>query len=239
MEKKNCSVSDSLGVSVTCPAGSWPDEGFLAEIHLNTPVKEVLEKAAKALNISSIENFEAQVSQHTIDISKSFKELGLNCIVHLVMYKRETGGGAHPLLSQEIFNKEISRLTPHLLNPRGWSLKEINYPKLVIQFSAPEKEDLVVSCDCEDYPSTPPSYSFLNTNNVFLNQISGLQNGFINQSPHPVTSRIFICAPGAREFHTHPSHVNERWENFNNNLNTYGIIAMLDKIYHTWHKGNK
>lgn len=234
MEKDNCSVPSSLAVRVSSTSGFWPADDLFAEIDANTSLKEVIHKAAHFLNLSSIDEFEAHFCQKKLNLNASFKELGLSCLVNIVLHKPEKGGGSNPLFAPKIFEDEVQKLSPTFLGPRGWSIKSSNYPLLEIQFSCDGREDLIVECRCENYPSEAPSYSFKNAQGSFLTQIPGVNNGYINQSAHPLTGKAFVCAAGAREFHTHPSHINERWENYQIRLNEFGILPVLSKIYHVW-----
>lgn len=238
VEKSNCGLKDKLAVRISTTSGSWPDENLFYEIDLDTPIQETLNEAAEALNLASVTGFIAKECQKELDLSKSFRQLGLRHLVEIDYSKLEKGGGSHPLLSQEIFNSELRKLTKSFLSSRNWKLLNKEYPNLEIEMNADNRDTFIVSAECSDYPSQVPSYIFKNKENKTLTKIEGIRGGgFINLGCHPISRGSFICTPGAREYHTHRSHVNDKWENHRAKLHEYGIIAMLSKIYNFWIKG--
>ena len=74
--------------------------------------------------------------------------------------------------------------------------------------------ELVLSVGCENWDGTPPTAELL------LPDGSPLQPGEWPQDPinrgivigHPDYERKFFCRPGFREYHTHPVHMNDPWD---------------------------
>lgn len=233
----SCSLDRFAGVRVSTTAGSWPSDDCFAEVSLDTPIQEVLQKAATALNIVITNDYVVRHCGKILEASKTFQKSGLRCLVELEFSKLEKGGGAHPLLSQEFFLKETEKLTPTFIRTRNWKIISKNYPELLIEINSENKEPLRVLCNLHDYPTTAPSYQFLDKNQNLLIALPGINGGYINMSPHPISGGAFICAPGAREYHTHSSHTNDHWENYRNRLEDYGIIPMLSKISNFYSNG--
>jgi hypothetical protein len=238
-ENKNKNKTKTVAVRVSTTAGFWPSEELLMEVDKDIPIKEVLAAAAEALNIASTSDYLAKVDQRNLDPNQTFAEEKLSCIVEIEYSKIVKGGGAHPLLTKKEAEKEISKLTSKFLEQRGWEILNHLQPRLKIKFSAPAREDLLVDVNYDDYPSSPPSYIFRNFKDEILTSIPSLPGGFINMSAHPISQSAFICAPGAREYHSHSSHVNDLWDNYRSLSDEYGIVAMLSKIYNFWLSGGK
>lgn len=238
MEKEKCGFNDSVGVRVSTSSGFYPEENLFYEANLDTPISEVLKIAASALNLASTDGFVAKVCHKEIDVNKTFRENGMKCLIAIHYTKLEKGGGSSPLLSQEIFDREVSKITNKFLEIRNWKLVEAKYPNLTVEMTDWNRPSLIVTANCEAYPSSPASYVFKDINKKPLTLIPGLTpGGYINQSAHPVTNVAFICAPGAREYHTHSGHANDLWDNYRPRLNEYGLIPMLDKIHNFWVSG--
>lgn len=233
----SCSLDRFVGVRISTTAGSWPSEDCFAEVNLETPIQEILQKAATALNIIITNDYVVKHCGKILEATKTFQKSGLRCLVELEFSKLEKGGGAHPLLSQEFFIKETDKLTPTFTRARNWKIISKNFPELLVEMSSESKEPLRVLCNLQDYPTTAPSYKFLNKENSPLVTIPYLKGGYINMSAHPISKTAFICAPGAREYHTHGSHAQDLWDNYRNKLDEYGLIAILSKISNFYANG--
>lgn len=239
MESENgsCSLNHLVAVRVSTTAGCWPAEDLFYEVNLETTIQEVLQKAAAALNLVITSDYVVKHCNKVLEASRSFQKSGLRHLVELEFSKIEKGGGAHPLLSQEFFIKETDKLTPTFARIRNWKVLSISYPQVLIEMNSSNKETLRVLCDCSDYPTTAPSYKFMDRNNSILTSIPGLNGGYINMSAHPISRSAFICAPGAREYHTHDSHKNDHWDNYRQRLDDFGLIATLSKISNFYANG--
>lgn len=239
MEKKigSCDLSNLVGVRVSTTAGCWPGEDLFYEASLETSIQEVLLKAAQSLNIVITNDYVVKHCNKVIDPNSTFQKSGLRHLIELEFSKIEMGGGAHPLLSQELLKKELDRLTETFLRIRNWKVHSSKLPSFIVEMNSEGRDPLYVRCDCTDYPTTAPSYQFLDKSLNLLTSLPGINGGYINMSPHPITGGAFICAPGAREYHTHSSHTNDLWENYRNRLEDYGIIPMLSKISNFYSNG--
>jgi hypothetical protein len=228
--KDSCLLNDFVAVRVSTTAGCWPAEDLFFEAKLETSIQEVLLKAAAALNLVVTNDYVVKHCNKVLEASNTFQKSGLRHLVELEFSKIEKGGGAHPLLSQEFFINETDKLTPTFTRIRNWKVLSNAYPELIIEMTSLDKDPIRVLCNCSDYPTTPPSYKFLDRNNSPLVNILGVNGGYINMSPHPVSHTAFICAPGAREYHTYDGHKNDLWDNYRTRLEDYGLIATLSKI---------
>lgn len=137
-------------------------------------------------------------------------------------------------LSKAIFEKQTSGLSGTLLEIRSWQINECLYPILDVTFNSTSRKPLRIRMDCENYNEEPASIQLLNPDGTFLvNAPNG--HGVINNSCHPKTNHPFICSPGSREYHQHPSHTNDNWDNYKDH-SSYDLGGMLTQIYNSWNK---
>lgn len=143
----------------------------------------------------------------------------------------------HAAVSRGLFEEQVGRWPPDLARARGWVLPEVKYPILDLAFTAPNRTTLRLRCDYTDWDELPPSIELLDVDGTALTILPPNPTGVFNAGPHPITGRPFICMAGAREFHTHSSHLNERWEQFRGKPGFEDVGAILTKLWHAWQKG--
>lgn len=83
-----------VAVAVITPSGIYPSEDTLARVARDTPVSEVLQRAATHLKLTNTADWVLRVGERTLSASETFKHQGLTCIVDLEWHKAEGGGGA-------------------------------------------------------------------------------------------------------------------------------------------------
>lgn len=141
-------------------------------------------------------------------------------------------------LSAEVFSMQTKNFTARLLELRSWTVNEMSPPILDVTFAAPGRKDFRVKVRCEDYDQQPATFELLSGNGEFLMSTNApAGQGVINTGNHPDTGRPFICSPGSRQYHTHPSHLNDPWENYRNKPG-YDLGGMLTQIHNAWLKTN-
>lgn len=138
------------------------------------------------------------------------------------------------ILSKELFKEQTRHFSPKLLDLRSWILNELQYPIIDITFLNPTRASFRVRIKCENYDELPCSFEFLDSNGEYLIKIPR-GSGVINHGNHPTTKKPFVCSPGSLEYHTHPNHVADLWENYRGKSG-FDIGGMITQIHNAWLK---
>ena len=114
-------------------------------------------------------------------------------------------------IAQERFSKLGVRLQRNDLKVRLW------LPGLV--------DGTVILLDGAGYDAEPMSLSVVDTGGqpVAANQWPGA----LCHGEHPVLRRPFACLRGLREYHAHPSHVGDNWDNYRNTIRLVDLVAHI------------
>ena len=144
----------------------------------------------------------------------------------------------HELASRALFEDEVKKLRPELLETRGWVLFAKEYPILDVGFTARDGAKIRLLLSCQEWNDRPPSVDLLDWDGQRLPAIQRDPAGVFNNSAHPQTGRPFICMKGVREYHTHPSHARDAWESIkgSDNFTLGGILTQLWHVWRTIHK---
>jgi len=150
-------------------------------------------------------------------------------------------------VSRKKFDEAVAKLTPRLLKNYGWRLVEAAYPNLDIVFETGASPPLRLRLTCDGWDETPPAITLLTAEGVPLSTSNAADmtygpmfarsNSVFNTSAHDMTGRPFICMRGSREFHTHPSHRHEAWENYRR-LSGNDLIGLVVQLWRVW-KGKR
>lgn len=143
----------------------------------------------------------------------------------------------HPVASKALFDQEVRNFSPALAQRRGWTFHTIEYPIIDCSFTAPGRTTFRVRLACDDWDDRPPSITLHATDGALLTALPANPTGVFNAGPHPSAGRPFVCMRGAREYHTHPSHVNEPWESVKDN-SSYTLGNILTQLWNAWQKGS-
>ena len=144
----------------------------------------------------------------------------------------------HEAASRALFEEEVSKLGPELLEARRWTLTKREFPLLEVEFSADDGARLRLRLACDDWNDRPPSVVFLDAQGQALPSIERDPAGVFNNSAHPSTGKPFICMKGVREYHTHPSHIADAWATVRNN-DRFTLGGILTQIWRVWRKLHK
>jgi hypothetical protein len=137
-------------------------------------------------------------------------------------------------LSANLFEYQTKHFSERLLEARAWMVNKMSYPILDVTFSYPGRKLFRVRMICSNYDELPVSIELLGGDGSYLAVVpSG--SGVINGGIHQNTQRPFICSPGSLEYHTHPSHLTDHWENFKGKSG-YDLGGMLTQIHNAWLK---
>jgi hypothetical protein len=136
----------------------------------------------------------------------------------------------HAVLARMLFEKDVEILGT-MLDNRNWTLNSAEFPILDVTFKG--TRPLRVRLECGDWDGVPPSAELLNQDGTDL--ADAIPGGIFNGSAHPSTGKTFVCMRGIREYHTHPSHVQEKWDGYRgqDGMNLTGI---LDQLSRGWRK---
>lgn len=137
-------------------------------------------------------------------------------------------------LSKALFVEQTQHFNARLLELRSWKMNGISYPNLDITFYQPGRKPFRVRMRCDNYDELPPSIDLLSEAGDYLTQIP-TGSGVINGGNHPSTHRPFICSAGSLEYHTHPSHLNDAWENYKGKSD-FDLGGILTQIFYAWQK---
>ena len=132
--------------------------------------------------------------------------------------------------ARALFEAQVKKLEP-AAKLRGWHIYEKAFPTIDVGFRHDSRPELRVRLSAPNWNDDPPSVELLDATGIPLTQANTPRHGFFNVNAHPTTGRPFICSPGALEYHTHPSHTSDRWENYKA-ASTLGDI--LTRAYNAW-----
>lgn len=142
----------------------------------------------------------------------------------------------HPAASKLLFNEHASFLSKPLAGRREWVFHRINFPLIDCVFQATGRTTLRLRLLCDDWNDVPPAISLHAEDGTLLADLPHNPTGVFNPGPHPETNRPFVCMRGAREYHTHPSHVSDSWERVKGN-SSYTLGGILTQLWNAWRKG--
>lgn len=140
----------------------------------------------------------------------------------------------NPVLSKVFFESQTKDLGGRIAQIRSWVIHSLTYPVIDISFTHGNRKAFRVRMKCENYNELPPSIELLSKDEKFLKKVP-IGTFVLNQGPHPITKRPFICNPGSLEYHTHRSHKNDLWDNYRKRPE-YNLGGILTQIYNAWCK---
>jgi hypothetical protein len=143
----------------------------------------------------------------------------------------------HPAAAQALFAEETAAFTQALAARRAWTFHTVAFPMIDCSFSAMNRTPLRLCFTCDDWNDLPPSISLHSLDGALLMQPLTNTTGVFHPGPHPGTRRLFICMRGAREYHTHPSHVGDHWSNVRGQ-SSFTLGGILTQVWHAWLKGS-
>lgn len=137
-------------------------------------------------------------------------------------------------LSRAVFLRDTASLNPRLAVNRGWTILRCEHPILdvVVRHAT---QALRLRFDCTGWDDIPPSIELLDEAGHHLAIVPPC-GGILNGGPHPTTGRPFVCMRGSREFHTHPGHLSELWDNYRGKPGN-DVLGLLDQLSRAWKRG--
>jgi len=141
----------------------------------------------------------------------------------------------HDAVSKQLFDRAVANLGAELCLARGWTVLATAYPVLEVEFSAPTREPIRLRARCDSWDSVPVSLEWLDAEGGALANIPQGPGGQLNNSSHPQTGRPFVCMAGVREYHTHPSHLGDSWDNYRGRPG-YDLGGVITQVWRAWQK---
>jgi hypothetical protein len=138
----------------------------------------------------------------------------------------------HKTVSKALFDKQAG-FPPVLLVERHWEIVAREFPVLDLIFKGSGRVPLRLQFICPDWNELPPSIALLSADGAYLTVIPRDPGGVFNPSAHPTTGRPFICMKGALEYHTHTSHLNDRWDALRGH-SSYDLGGIVTQVWRAW-----
>lgn len=139
----------------------------------------------------------------------------------------------HELVSRQLFEDGVRGLTPELAKDRGWTIHKVEYPVVDISFAAPNRKTIRARFLFDDWDAQPPSVEWLSPEGDYLSALPASPRGQLNSSAHETTGRPFVCMVGVREYHTHPSHRTDQWDNYRGRPG-YDLGGIITQVWRAW-----
>jgi hypothetical protein len=142
----------------------------------------------------------------------------------------------HPAAARAKFDHDVAQLSPALAQRRLWVFHTLAFPLIDCSFTGEARTQLRLRLHCDDWNDLPPEVSLHAADGTPLTVLSPNPTNVFHNGPHPTTNRPFICMAGTREYHTHPSHLNDLWEARKGHSN-FDLGGILTQIWNAWLKG--
>ena len=140
----------------------------------------------------------------------------------------------HKAACKVLFDRQVG-FAPAVLVERGWEEISCEFPILEVLFTSAGRVPLRVKMGCADWNELPPSIGLFDREGNYLSVIPRDPAGVFNASSHPCVGRPFICMRGSLEYHTHPSHLNDPWEQLRGKSG-YDLGGILTQVWRAWKK---
>lgn len=138
------------------------------------------------------------------------------------------------VLSRAAFERDVGRLDSRLASRLGWTVVQRDFPILDVVIHH-RSRPLRLRLDCAGWDDMPPSIELLAEDGSHLATVPpGIP--VFNPGGHPATGRPFVCMRGSREFHTHPSHLSESWDNYRGQPGN-DLLGLVEQLGRAWKRG--
>lgn len=99
---------------------------------------------------------------------------------------------------------------------KSWRIASAIYPVLAVVLRHRRcGREIEFRFACNDWDELPPSLSLHDPDDGREFSWSDWpKGGWTVHASHPSTGKPFLCLPGIREYHTHPSHLCDKWEGY-------------------------
>ncbi len=131
---------------------------------------------------------------------------------------------ANEAIARPLFEKDVDAITDSLAERLQLAVHAKQWP--VLDVTIEHTKPLRLRFTCDSWNDVPPSIQIQNSDGTPQRSLPG---GVFHAGPHPATGLPFVCMRGSREYHNHPSHLNDTWEQYRNQdgMNIVGILMQL------------
>jgi hypothetical protein len=136
-------------------------------------------------------------------------------------------------LSRAAFEADMGRLDPVAAKRFGWTVVAAEYPVFDVIFNHATAVPLRLRLDCRQWDELPPSIELLDASGTPVGAAPPNVGGVFHPGRHPSTGRYFVCMRGAREYHTHPSHLTDHWSNYRGTSGN-DLIGIVSQLWRAW-----
>lgn len=137
-------------------------------------------------------------------------------------------------LAKALFDNQVARLSPRLLKLRGWTVLGRDYPMLDILFEGEGRQPLRLRFLFDDWDANPPSVELLSKGGGALANIPQ-SPGRQFHAGFGGGTKPFICMAGIREYHAHPQHRPDSWDNYRG-TSDFDLGGIVTKVWSAWTK---
>ena len=136
-------------------------------------------------------------------------------------------------LSRANFERDVGGIDARSARRLGWSVLNATYPVLDVLFGHAIAAPLRLRLTCDDWDELPPAIELLGAGGAHLAVAPPCLTSQFHPGPHRYTGRPFVCMRGAREYHTHESHVTDLWDNYRGQpgMDLGGIVHQLWRVW--------
>jgi hypothetical protein len=136
-------------------------------------------------------------------------------------------------LSRAKFDRDVGRIDLRSARAFGWTILASTFPVLDVLFSHQTAAPLRLRLTCDDWDELPPAVELLDASGAHLMAPPPCLTGQFHPGPHWNTGRPFVCMRGAREYHTHESHLTDLWDNYRGQpgMDLGGIVHQLWRVW--------
>jgi len=135
----------------------------------------------------------------------------------------------HDALAKANFEADVAKLSDDAAARVGLEIQARTYP--VLDLTVKHSRPLRLRLRCDFWDELPPAVELLNPDGTLL--APPHLGDIFNDGAHPSSGRPFICMRGTREYHTHSSHLNDRWDNYRgqDGMNIPGIAMQIARAW--------
>lgn len=152
----------------------------------------------------------------------------------------------NPEVTKRKFDREVALLVENrkALRERGIFLEEVTFPSIYALFSVGFTTGRLVvfgvQLGFEDFNVLPPSACFfepITRRPLIRSEIPLPLQPISDQLPnvivgsHPSTGLPFVCLRGFKEYHTHPQHTDDPWDQYRYDASTGTAYYCLEQIW--------
>jgi hypothetical protein len=140
----------------------------------------------------------------------------------------------HEALARANFEEDVAALTDVTAARQKLIVHTRCYP--ILDVTVRHAKPIRLRFQGDSFDELPPGITILKPDGTPWTD--PLPGGVFNGGPHSAKGGPFICMRGSREYHTHSSHVNERWDNYRAQ-DGMGIVGILMQLASAWRSAVK